>query len=60
MKESGLAPAQLEVELTETAIMADAAVALQVLTTLREMGLTVALDDFGTGSRRLLTFSCCR
>ena len=49
LRESGLAPAQLEVELTETAILADAAVALRVLTTLREMGLTVALDDFGTG-----------
>ncbi len=49
LQESGLAASRLEVELTETAIMADATVALQVLTQLRELGLTVALDDFGTG-----------
>jgi diguanylate cyclase (GGDEF)-like protein/PAS domain S-box-containing protein len=49
LKQSGLDAAQLEVELTETAIMADIPVALSVLSALRELGLTVALDDFGTG-----------
>ena len=49
LADAGLEPSQLEVELTETAIMADAEVALEVLVALRKLGLSVALDDFGTG-----------
>jgi EAL domain-containing protein (putative c-di-GMP-specific phosphodiesterase class I) len=39
----------LEVEVTETALLADAARAGQALSALRRLGVTVALDDFGTG-----------
>lgn len=39
----------LEVEVTETATMSDMPRAVQVLSDLRERGVTVALDDFGTG-----------
>lgn len=46
---SGLPAEDLEVELTETAILADASLATRVLAQLRDLGVTVALDDFGTG-----------
>ncbi|MBI4492094.1 MAG: diguanylate cyclase [Chloroflexi bacterium] len=42
-------PANLELEITESAVMADPTRAMQVLTRLREMGLQIAVDDFGTG-----------
>ncbi|MFP3713941.1 putative bifunctional diguanylate cyclase/phosphodiesterase [Puerhibacterium sp. TATVAM-FAB25] len=47
---SGLAPARLELEVTETALLpVDAAASVAELTYLREAGVRVALDDFGTG-----------
>lgn len=46
---AGLSPEQLEIEVTETAIMTDEEVARETLRDLREHGVTVALDDFGTG-----------
>lgn len=49
LKAYQLAPGSLEVEITESFIMADAAHALQVLTRLNEMGIRVHIDDFGTG-----------
>jgi EAL domain-containing protein (putative c-di-GMP-specific phosphodiesterase class I) len=42
-------PEQLELEITESAIMADPQRALEAITRLREMGLRFALDDFGIG-----------
>ena len=44
-----LEPAALEVEITETAVLADSAHAAEVTAGLREAGVTVTLDDFGTG-----------
>lgn len=41
--------AALEIEITETAVLADPGHAAEVATCLREAGATVALDDFGTG-----------
>ena len=46
---SGLAPASLELELTESILMRDVGAAMQVLTVLKQMGLSIAVDDFGTG-----------
>jgi diguanylate cyclase (GGDEF)-like protein len=44
------APAELlELEITESVIMADPLRSLQVLTRLNKMGLRLAVDDFGTG-----------
>jgi diguanylate cyclase len=44
------APAEmLELEITESVIMADPVRSLQVLTRLNQMGLRLAVDDFGTG-----------
>ncbi len=46
---SGLHPATLELELTESLVMKDPRGAASRLTALREMGVQVAIDDFGTG-----------
>ena len=45
----GLAPAQLEFEITETSAMQDIDYALRVLGRLRARGYGLSLDDFGTG-----------
>ncbi len=44
-----LAPGQLELEITESTLIADAESAVAVLHQLRDRGLRTALDDFGTG-----------
>jgi diguanylate cyclase (GGDEF)-like protein/PAS domain S-box-containing protein len=49
LSESGLAPDQLVVEITETALMRDAEAAAARLRALKELGVLVAIDDFGTG-----------
>lgn len=46
---SGVAPACLELEITESAIMADPAHAMEILTNLSRMGVRLSIDDFGTG-----------
>jgi len=46
---SGLAPACLELELTETLMMSDLERTLTVLHKLRAIGVGIAVDDFGTG-----------
>ncbi|MFX5245248.1 EAL domain-containing protein, partial [Acinetobacter baumannii] len=38
-----------EVELTETSLMEDPELAIEVFRQIRAMGMTIALDDFGTG-----------
>jgi EAL domain-containing protein (putative c-di-GMP-specific phosphodiesterase class I) len=49
LRETGLPPQYLELELTESLLLADADVNLSVIQELRAMGLTLAIDDFGTG-----------
>lgn len=46
---SGLSPDRLEIEVTETAILADEHGGLSDLRRIQEMGVRIALDDFGTG-----------
>jgi EAL domain-containing protein (putative c-di-GMP-specific phosphodiesterase class I) len=45
----GLAPAQLEFEVTESSAMQDIDYAIRVLSLLRARGYGLSLDDFGTG-----------
>ncbi|EKT4522661.1 EAL domain-containing protein [Pseudomonas putida] len=54
LHDTGLDPALLELEVTESAVMADPEVALEQLHRLRELGLNLAIDDFGTGYSSLL------
>jgi diguanylate cyclase (GGDEF)-like protein len=46
---SGLDPARLEIEITETVLLQDKAATLGVLHQLRALGIRIAMDDFGTG-----------
>lgn len=48
-RKHGISPADLEVELTESVIMANPAEIADVFARLRRIGVTVAVDDFGTG-----------
>ncbi|MBA3280670.1 MAG: EAL domain-containing protein [Acidimicrobiia bacterium] len=49
LAESQLAPQDLMLELTETALMDDPGLAREVFTALRDLGVSTAIDDFGTG-----------
>ena len=49
LDETGLAPQCLELELTESLLLANADVMLSVVQELTAMGVTLAIDDFGTG-----------
>ena len=49
LRETGLAPQYLELELTESVLLSNAEVMLPVVQKLKAMGLTLAIDDFGTG-----------
>jgi diguanylate cyclase len=49
LKETGLNPRHLELELTETFLMQDSISTAIVLDSLKDMGIQLALDDFGTG-----------
>ncbi len=53
--ETGLPPARLDLEITETALTADFQGALDKLRRLKGLGLGVAMDDFGTGYSSLST-----
>ena len=46
---SGLDPATLVLEITETVMMTDSDIAIVRLNELKELGVRIALDDFGTG-----------
>jgi predicted signal transduction protein with EAL and GGDEF domain len=49
LEETGLPVGRLELEVTETSLMADLERSVEVLRRIREQGVSIALDDFGTG-----------
>ena len=46
---SGLAPRRLELEITESVLLANNEATMQILHDLRALGVRIAMDDFGTG-----------
>ncbi len=50
---AGLAPQNLELEITESVIMADPERALRIIKPLRDAGIRLAIDDFGCGHSSL-------
>jgi diguanylate cyclase (GGDEF)-like protein len=49
IRESGLDPSSLELEITESVVMSDGECAVGVLEQLKSIGVRIAIDDFGTG-----------
>ena len=49
VREYGVEPARLRVEITETVMMTDEAKRIEILKALREAGFIVEMDDFGSG-----------
>ncbi len=49
LRESGLAPERLVLEITETSALSDITETFNVLDDLKSRGISIALDDFGTG-----------
>jgi diguanylate cyclase (GGDEF)-like protein/PAS domain S-box-containing protein len=53
LRQSGVPAGVIELEITESALMSDAAHGGQLINTLKAAGYTIALDDFGTGYSNL-------
>lgn len=49
LKESGLEPGRLEVEITESVLLDSTSTNIEILQKLKALGVRIALDDFGTG-----------
>ncbi len=55
LAETGLDPSRLELEITESGIIADQQHALQIIRQLKLLGVSIAMDDYGTGYSSLST-----
>jgi len=49
LREARVAPALIEIEITETVMMTNSAAHVDIMRRLKLMGVKIALDDFGTG-----------
>ncbi|WP_454868491.1 bifunctional diguanylate cyclase/phosphodiesterase [Pseudomonas farris] len=49
LNDSGVDPARVELEITESVMLDDAAGALEVMRALKRIGVRISMDDFGTG-----------
>jgi EAL domain-containing protein (putative c-di-GMP-specific phosphodiesterase class I) len=49
LKETGLEPHRLELEITETLLLRDSEAIMAELRALKRMGVAIVMDDFGTG-----------
>ena len=49
LREPGMVPDALEIEITESALVQDTTTTIATLQALRKMGVRIAIDDFGTG-----------
>jgi EAL domain-containing protein (putative c-di-GMP-specific phosphodiesterase class I) len=46
---SGLHPSRLEIEITESVLLAETDANLKILHQLKQLGVSISMDDFGTG-----------
>lgn len=49
LKSTGMAPSQLEIEITESMVMTDMETAIETMNAFSKMGIHISIDDFGTG-----------
>jgi EAL domain-containing protein (putative c-di-GMP-specific phosphodiesterase class I) len=49
LRESGMSPERLVIEITESVALLNAAETMETMSYLKESGIGIALDDFGTG-----------
>jgi diguanylate cyclase (GGDEF)-like protein/PAS domain S-box-containing protein len=49
LKESGLSPGHLNLEITEHIVMMDTQISGRIMAELKNMGVNISIDDFGTG-----------
>jgi EAL domain-containing protein (putative c-di-GMP-specific phosphodiesterase class I) len=49
LRDSGMPPSLLELEITESMVMQDLARTVRLLQQIKHLGITLAIDDFGTG-----------
>ncbi|HVF74739.1 MAG TPA: EAL domain-containing protein [Acidimicrobiales bacterium] len=49
LRQAGVSPTSLTLEITESSIMADPVRSISVLNRLADLGITLSIDDFGTG-----------
>lgn len=49
LKETGLDPTQLELEITESVLMQNVDTTVAILKAIKQLGVRLAIDDFGTG-----------
>lgn len=54
LEQSGIAPASLQLEITESAAMQNIELTMKTLRELKDMGVSIAVDDFGTGQSSLI------
>lgn len=55
LNDTGLPPNRLEIEITESGIIADTSLALHSIRQLKNLGVKLAMDDYGTGYSSLFT-----
>ncbi|MEO5358974.1 MAG: EAL domain-containing protein [Nitrospirota bacterium] len=54
LEETGLDPKYLDIELTESGLMQNVELSIQIMNELRKLGVNISIDDFGTGYSSLI------